>query len=261
MISGTSEANIRVDVSSQYGFIRSTQADANGDWLLDITDLSLFEVMVNLTAEAVDLAGNRSEKSDVFELTPDYTGPGLTLTLDNTSPAGHAITATFSEDVTGLTLGEISVTGGTASNFVQNSASSYSFLVSLSGSTGDVQINAGVAQDIAGNDNTVSNQLTLNTAPESVREAFTNLQDIVLSGKISVFPNPADTELTIDLSELSSEEADIYLYDAAGTPVFTRRGYKQKVLKLRVSDYTSGVYIVQVYNGQQIIRKKVMIRK
>ncbi len=261
MISGTSEANIRVDVSSQYGFIRSTQADANGDWLLDITDLSLFEVMVNLTAEAVDLAGNRSEKSDVFELTPDYTGPGLTLTLDNTSPAGHAITATFSEDVTGLTLGEISVTGGTASNFVQNSASSYSFLVNLSGSTGDVQINAGVAQDIAGNDNTVSNQLTLNTAPESVREAFTNLQDIVLSGKISVFPNPADTELTIDLSELSSEEADIYLYDAAGTPVFTRRGYKQKVLKLRVSDYTSGVYIVQVYNGQQIIRKKVMIRK
>ncbi len=163
--------------------------------------------------------------------------------------------------MTGLTLGEISVTGGTASNFVQNSASSYSFLVSLSGSTGDVQINAGVAQDIAGNDNTVSNQLTLNTAPESVREAFTNLQDIVLSGKISVFPNPADTELTIDLSELSSEEADIYLYDAAGTPVFTRRGYKQKVLKLRVSDYTSGVYIVQVYNGQQIIRKKVMIRK
>ncbi len=260
-VSGTAEANATIDVLSQYGFIRSTQADGSGNWLLDLTDITLQELDIDFRAEAVDLAGNRSVASDIFALKPDFTAPAVTLVLDNTSPAGHAITATFSEDVTGLTLGEISVTGGTASNFVQNSASSYSFLVSLSGSTGDVQINAGVAQDIAGNDNTVSNQLTLNTAPESVREAFTNLQDIVLSGKVSVFPNPADTELTIDLSELSSEEADIYLYDAAGTPVFTRRGYKQKILKLRVSDYTSGVYIVQVYNGQQVIRKKVMIRK
>ena len=36
-ISGTAEANATVEVSSQYGSIRSTRADANGDWILDIT--------------------------------------------------------------------------------------------------------------------------------------------------------------------------------------------------------------------------------
>ena len=74
-ISGTAEANAAVEVSSQYGSIRSTLADANGDWILDITDISLFEIVVNLTAKAVDLAGNRSAASDVFVLTPDFTAP------------------------------------------------------------------------------------------------------------------------------------------------------------------------------------------
>ena len=259
-ISGTAEANATVEVSSQYGSIRSTLADANGDWILDITDISLFEIVVNLTAEAVDLAGNRSAASDVFVLTPDFTAPGVIITQDNSSPAGHAFTATFTEDVNGLTLAEISVTGGTASNLVQNSASSYSFLVNLSGSSGDVQLKANVAQDIAGNGNTVSNQLTLNLNPTS-GEGLINLPKLSKAEEVSLYPNPVSNLLTIDLSELSSGQVDVYMYNAAGTPVFTKRAYDRKTLKLSVADYTSGMYIVQVYDGQQVIRKKVMVKK
>ncbi len=261
IISGTAEPNASVEVFTQYGSIRKTQADGNGDWVLDITDITLVEIVVRLTAEAVDAAGNVSPKSDVFVLTPDFTAPGVTIDVANISAAGYTIIALFDEPVSGLTLGEISVTGGSASNLVQDDPMSYSFLVSLSGATADIQITAGSAQDVAGNDNTVSNLLNLNLPGTRAQEGFNNLRDQVNSEKISLYPNPASNVLTIDLSELSADEVDVFLYDAAGSPVFTRRAYDQKTLKLDVSTYTSGMYIVQVYDGLQVIRKKVMVKK
>ncbi len=261
IISGTAEANSSVEVSSQYGPLRSTRADANGDWLLDITDINLLEIKVKLTAEAVDLAGNRSVKSDVFVLAPDFTAPGVTIDIANVSAAGYAITALFDEAVSGLTLDEISVTGGSAANLVQNDPMSYSFVVSLSGSTADVNIGAGTAQDIAGNDNTASNLLSLGAPNSGAREGFNNLSNLSKAEQIRLYPNPASTVLTIDLSTLSAGEVDVFLYNASGKPVFSTEAYKAQTLKLDVSNYLSGMYIVQIYDGQQVIRKKVMVRK
>ncbi len=260
-ISGTAEPGAIVEVSTQFGPVRKTQANAGGNWVLDITDITLFEIVVNLTAEAVDAAGNVSPASDVFVLTPDFTAPGVTIDIANISAAGYTIIALFDEVVSGLTLGEISVTGGSASNLVQDDPMSYSFIVSLSGSTASVQVTAGSAQDVAGNDNTVSNLLSLNSPNNGAGEDFNNLPSLAKAEEISLYPNPASEVLTIDLSELSAEEVDIFLYDAAGSPVFTRQVYDQKTLKLDVSTYTSGMYIVQVYDGQQVIRKKVMVKK
>ena len=260
-ISGTAEPGAIVEVSTQFGPVRKTQANAGGNWILDITDITLFEIVVNLTAEAADAAGNVSPASDVFTLTPDFTAPGVTIDIANISAAGYTIIALFDEPVSGLTLGEISVTGGSASNLVQDDPMSYSFLVSLSGATADVQVTAGSAQDVAGNDNTVSNLLNLNLPGTRPQEGFNNLGDQVNGEKISLYPNPASSVLTIDLSELSADEVDVFLYDAAGTPVFNRQAYSQKTLKLDVSTYTNGMYIVQVYDGLQVIRKKVMVKK
>ncbi len=261
IISGTAEAHAVVEVFSQVGPLRNTQADANGDWVLDITDINLIEFKVDLTAEAVDLAGNRSATSDVFVLTPDFTAPGVSISVSGSSPAGYTIVAVFDEDVTGLSLGEISVTGGTASNLVQTNSTSYSFMLTLSGSTVDVQVDANAAQDLAGNNSTVSNQLTLGVPPNSALEGIDNLPDLIKTEQIKLYPNPASTVLTIDLSALSAEEVDVLLYNASGKPVFSTEAYKAQTLKLDVSNYLSGMYIVQVYDGQQVIRKKVMVRK
>ncbi len=260
-ISGTSEPNARVDIFTQYGPLRSTQADVNGDWLLDITDISLIELVINLTAEAVDLAGNGSRRSEVFVLTPDFTSPGVTIDIQKTSADGFTIMALFDEAVNGLTADGILVTGGTASDVIRHDAMSYSFVVSLSGSTADVSINANSVEDLAGNGNTVSNQLTLNLPSDALRDSFTNLTDLTKREEISLYPNPASKILTIDLSELSSKEADIYLYDANGRPVFSRQSFREKTLKLDVSAYTNGMYVIQVYSDRQLIRKKVMVRK
>ncbi|MCE7996814.1 MAG: T9SS type A sorting domain-containing protein, partial [Roseivirga sp.] len=97
--------------------------------------------------------------------------------------------------------------------------------------------------------------------PVSAGEEFTDLPNLRKAEEISIYPNPASKVLTIDLSELSAEEVDIYMYDAAGAPVFNREAYKEKTLRVDVSNYTSGLYIVQFYDGTNVIRKKVMVKK
>lgn len=260
-ISGTAEPDATVEVSSQFGPLRNTQADVNGEWLLDISDITLLEIVTNLTAEAVDVAGNRSATSNIFVLTPDFTAPRVTISAENSSATTYTIIAFFDEEVNGLSLGGITVTGGTASNLVQNNDGSHSFLVSLSGSTADVQINAGAAQDIAGNDNVLSNQLTLDLPSKALNEGFTNLSEITKTEVVSLHPNPASKILTIDLSELTMTKVDIGLYDMGGSPVFMQKDYDQEVLKVDVSSWASGLYIVHVYDGPQVFRKKVIVRK
>ncbi|MCE7996902.1 MAG: T9SS type A sorting domain-containing protein, partial [Roseivirga sp.] len=263
LVHGTAEAGSSVDVFSPGGKIGTVQADANGDWMLDISRFNLPQFTADMTVEAFDLAGNRSITSDPFTLTIDFTGPDVTIDIAGSSVAGQQVNAVFSEAVSGLTLEEITVAGGIASDLKQISPTTYSFLVNSSGGAVDVSINANAAEDIAGNGNTASNQLTLGFTDTAIstKEDFTNLQSTGTTEEISVYPNPANEILTLDLSELSAEAVDIYMYDAAGLPVFRQEAYKKKTLKVDVSDYNSGLYIVQLYDGHKIIRKKVMVKK
>ncbi|MCE7996919.1 MAG: hypothetical protein HEP71_33465 [Roseivirga sp.] len=75
LIHGTAEANVEVEIFSPGGSIGVVPADANGDWTLDISRFNLPEFTANMTAEAIDLAGNRSAASDMFTLTIDFTAP------------------------------------------------------------------------------------------------------------------------------------------------------------------------------------------
>ncbi len=260
-ISGTAEPDATVEISSQFGPLRNTQADVNGNWLLDITDITLLEIVTNLTAEAVDAAGNRSVASDIFVLTPDFTSPGVILSVQNSSPDGYTITALFDEAVSGLSLEEITVTNGVASNLIRINAVSYSFLVSPSGGITDVYVNTDAAQDMAGNGNELSNQLTLGLPQNATSEVFTDLSESPKAEELNLYPTPASNILIIDLSGLRAKKVDIDLYDMAGNPMFRRQGYSQQILKLDVSSWTNGMYIVQVRNGQQVIRNKVMVSK
>ena len=72
------------------------------------------------------------------------------------------VTATFSENVVGFELGDITVTNGTASALVANDAPVYTFTVTPElGTTVSVSIIAGVADDAQGNENTASNTLSV----------------------------------------------------------------------------------------------------
>jgi hypothetical protein len=88
--------------------------------------------------------------------------PTVTLTSAATSPTNTSpipMTATFSEAVTGFTIEDVSVSNGTAGNFVAVSSTVYTFDVTPAGE-GAVTVNvaAAVAQDAAGNGNTAATQ-------------------------------------------------------------------------------------------------------
>ena len=103
----------------------------------------------------------------------DAVAPTVTLTTATaTVTAPFTVTATFSEAVTGLLVGEITATSGTVTGLT-GSGSVYSFTVNpILGQTVNVSIAANVAQDTAANGNLISNTLSVQTgSPASAFEA------------------------------------------------------------------------------------------
>jgi len=142
-------------------------------------------VSLNPTNNIADPAGNllrsvtpTGTNNNTVVVQNDATAPTVTITSDATNPVSGAftVTVTFSEDVTGFELADITVGNGTASNFKGASlglgseqsrarrigARVYSALITPTADgpvTVDVAANA--AQDSAGNDNLAASQFSI----------------------------------------------------------------------------------------------------
>ena len=93
----------------------------------------------------------------------DNTAPTVTITgVPPTSTAAFTATFTFSEDVTGFVVADITVGNGTASAFTATTADRVYTALITPAASGDVTVDvaADVATDEAGNGNTVATQAT-----------------------------------------------------------------------------------------------------
>lgn len=111
---------------------------------------------------AIDQAGNTDPTAATYFWSIDSTAPTVQLTSAAPNPANatFSVTATFSENVNGFDLSDVSVANGSAGNFA-GSGSVYAFDVTpASPGTVSVSVPADSAQDAAGNGNQTSNQLT-----------------------------------------------------------------------------------------------------
>jgi hypothetical protein len=131
-----------------------------------------------------DAAGNDNTEADPSLIrTSDLIPPTVVISSDNVSSGGTTattpvvFTATFSENVTGFALGDIAVTPttATAGSFAAVSTTVYTFRVTptVSGAV-TVSIPASRAQDLALNNNSVSNTYTFtfsNTSPTATISA------------------------------------------------------------------------------------------
>jgi len=147
-----------------------------------------------------DSAGNSTTITDSKSYTLDLSAPTVTIT-DNT--AGTAIgdvtyTFTFSEGVTDFTIADITVAGGDKGTFATISENEYTLVVTpTTDSTADITVNvaAGVATDIAGNDNTA--------AAESTQAVDTTSPTVVISDD-TVGTATGDVTYTFTFSEAVS---------------------------------------------------------
>ncbi|MBL8145932.1 MAG: hypothetical protein JNL34_06065, partial [Anaerolineae bacterium] len=138
-------------------------AGSGAIYTFDVAPAGQGTVTVDVAAGVVqDAAGNGNAAAAQLSRVYDSVGPTATLTSSapdptNTSPI--PVTVTFSEAVSGFTLGDVTVGNGTAGNFA-GSGAIYTFDVTPAGQgTVTVDVAAGVVQDVAGNGNTAAAQL------------------------------------------------------------------------------------------------------
>jgi hypothetical protein len=129
-----------------------------------------------------------------FSGASDTTRPTVTITCAQTSPTATSplnMTFTFSEDVSGFELGDITAGNGTAGNFATTSASVYTCDVTPT-ATGAVTVDVaeGVAQDAAGNTNTAATQFSITAIVYALNDLFTTDDAAPLTSPRTAEPGP-----------------------------------------------------------------------
>ncbi|MCE7997044.1 MAG: T9SS type A sorting domain-containing protein [Roseivirga sp.] len=119
-----------------------------------------------------------------------------------------------------------------------------------------------VAQVYTGDITIITNGGTGTLTVSADGAIITAIDDGLLKAtSIGVYPNPATDIVTIDLSKYNGRALDIQLYDMSGIKTFDINQYKEAILKLDVSGYHNGLYLVQFTDGKSTVQKKIMIRK
>jgi hypothetical protein len=150
-----------------------TATVANKEYTFTVTPITDGEVAVSVNPGVfTDMAGNLNQASNQVKITFDTTKPTVTLAMDSKAVTYPTFTVdiTFSEQVTGFDVTDITTGNDTLSNFIEITAGiSYKVDVTpISKGKATVDIAADVVTDIAGNKNTAAAQLELNystTAP------------------------------------------------------------------------------------------------
>ncbi len=119
-----------------------------------------------------------------------------------------------------------------------------------------------VAQLYTGDITIITNGGTGTLSVSADGAIITSVDDGLLKAEsIQLYPNPATDIVTIDLSKYNGQALDIQLYDMSGTKAFGISQYNEATLKLDVSSYHNGLYLVQFTDGKSTVQKKIMIRK
>lgn len=147
------------DITATNGALSNFAATSAKVYTATVTPTSNGSVTLDVAAGvAVDSANNGNDAATQYSLTYDGTSPTVSI-VGPTAPsnAAYTLTFTFSEDVTGFAVADISVSNASLTDFAATSASSYSVKVTPT-TQGNVTVKlaAGVVQDSAGNGNILS---------------------------------------------------------------------------------------------------------
>lgn len=93
-------------------------------------------------------------------------------------------------------------------------------------------------------------------------ELVTGLEDQPdFSDQVQVFPNPATSLLTVDVSVFNGRPVDMKMVTLSGNPVQHReRKSTQSEIRIDVSTMSKGIYLLLLSSGTERARKKVIIK-
>ncbi len=216
-----------------------------------------------LTFELTVDDGRGGTDTDTVTITVDATPPSVVLTSNAGDPVNSSIpvTITFSEPVTGLTLGDVDVTNSTATGFTGSGATYAVTVVPDADGTVTVHLAAGAAADIPGNPSTGSNTLSRTydatrpsvalsappgpvTGPFQVTGAFSEpingltIEDLGLAGCTASALAASRTGFSVLLTPSSSGTCSVSLPAGAVTDDATNTNVASATLS-RVADLTA----------------------
>lgn len=84
------------------------------------------------------------------------------------------------------------------------------------------------------------------------------INEIASQTSFNIYPNPANTTINIDLSELKNSTSTINMYDITGKIVKTI-STTEKTLSIDRGDLRSGIYFVQVIVDDKVLTKKIVL--
>ncbi len=183
-------------------------------------------VTIDVAADkAVDAAGNGNIAAVQLSVMNDETQPTVTITSKTNNPTNQSfdVVITFSEDVTGFAIDDITVGNGAASNFSATSTTEYTATITPSADgVVTVDIAADKASDDAGNGNSAATQLSItfdSTAPTAV--ITTTVNDPTNSNPIPITVTFSEEMTGIEEADLTAGGATISDFATADNTVFT----------------------------------------
>ena len=211
-------------------------------------------VLVN---KFTDDAGNNNIASNQFSWTYDTTAPTITITSAEVSDGATSndstlsLTFTSSEATSNFAVGDITVSGGTISNFTSTSSTVYTatFTPASSGAT-TIDVAAGVFTDAAGNNNTAATQFnwTYNVSPTNISLSSSSIDENSSGGTEIGTLSSTDSDSQSHTYSLVSGDGstDNSLFEISGstlsTASSTKLNYESKnsyLIRIRTNDGSS----------------------
>lgn len=214
------------DVTAVNATVSGFSAISSTEYNVTITPENEGTVTIDVSAGvAQDAIGNSNLGASQFQADYDVTTPTVSITSDITGASTNSAfvaTFTFSEDITGFTVGDIGATNATLSNFAATTASVYTATVTpLSEGAVTLDVASGIAQDTATNSNVAATQFTTTFD--------TNEPSVVISSNVVGAANSAFTAtFTFNenvtgfaLEDISATNANVTNVIASSASVYT----------------------------------------
>lgn len=125
----------------------------------------------------------------------------------------------------------------------------------LDNRTGDIDPETGDLKWGWGKANALAAILAVEAAFVSVPEAQ------VKHNYFNIFPNPASSQVTIEVNDDRASSNQVKIFDLNGKLVFENHYNSGNVINVDVNGISNGVYLVQVYNETSVSFQKLVISK
>lgn len=84
-------------------------------------------------------------------------------------------------------------------------------------------------------------------------------KEVESQGFMSVYPNPTVHEISVVVPIDWVKDSEVIIYDNLGKPVYSSGLYEEQT-QIDVSNFSSGIYLVKIFNAQKVRTGRLMIR-